>query len=158
MIGRCPLRRFLAGPGALPFLLLLLGGCLSTHPGSASIAYVVIPNSTDAAIRSETIRVFQEALYKIEQQSPDEVVFIRDATQRDRVMYASPAVDTLQMRVVVVITSDPKGGHLLQADAYVVRDGDAEKVLKIASRPYQVLLENVRASLLTSQEPIGGVP
>ena len=140
-----------AGVGMSILLLPWLAGCLSSHPGSSSLAYVVIPAASVEATLAETARIFTEALYRTEHSGPDEMVFIRDATQRDKVMFGAYDTGPLQMRVKVSIEPYPRGGHLLRADAFVVRDGREEKLLKLAKRPYQAMLDNVRASLVASK-------
>jgi hypothetical protein len=136
------------------FALLLpwLAGCLSTHPGSSSLAYVEIPTASVEAIMAETKRVFTEASYSIEQSGSDEAEFIRDATQRDKVMFGAYDQGPMRMRVKVFVEPYPRGGHLLRADAFVVSDGREDALMKVSRRPYQALLDSVRASLATSGE------
>jgi hypothetical protein len=130
--------------GAAGFLFL--PGCLSTHPGSSSMAYVDV-DATDAdAIRAQAVRVFEDEGYAVAAESAGGLVFEREGTQRDQVMYGRYGA-RLTMRVVVLLESRPKGGYLVRADAYVVHDGSAEKLLRMARRPYQKLLCRVKASV-----------
>ncbi len=128
---------------------LLLGGCLSNKPGSSSIAYVNITSHAAAAIRAETVRVFAADNYGLTRESAGELVFERKATQRDQIMYGRYD-EPLVMRVVVSIEPQRQGGCVLRADAYALHDRDETKVLRIARRPYQDLLNRVKTNLVTA--------
>jgi hypothetical protein len=130
--------------------LLLLAGCLSDNPGSSSIAYVNITSHAAAAIRAETVRVFAADNYGLTRESAGELVFERKATQRDQIMYGRYD-EPLVMRVVVSIEPQRQGGCVLRADAYALHDRDETKVLRIARRPYQDLLNRVKANLTAAR-------
>jgi hypothetical protein len=130
--------------------LLLLAGCLSDNPGSSSIAYVNISSHAAAAIRAETVRVFADDNYGLTLESGGQLVFERKATQRDQIMYGRYD-ESLVMRVVVSIESQRQGSCVLRADAYALHDRDETKVLRIARRPYQDLLNRVKANLLAAR-------
>jgi hypothetical protein len=134
-----------AARGAGVVSLLLLAGCLSTQPGSSSLAHVVIESHGAAAVRAETVRVFTDDSYQLAGETSGVLTFEREATQREQVMYGRYGED-LSMRVVVSIESRRQGGCLLRADAFVVRGRSEDRVLRIARRPYQDLLNRVKAS------------
>lgn len=137
---------------AVGFLsLLLLSGCLSTHPGSSSLAYVDIVSHDTAAVSAATVRVFEDNGYALVGASSPPWVFEREGTQRDRVMYGRYGDKRLDMRVVVTIEPRRQGGCLLRADAYVLRDGVEDPVPRVARRPYRSLLNQVQASLETAE-------
>jgi hypothetical protein len=126
---------------------LLLAGCVSNKPGSSSIAYVNITSHAAAAIRAETVRVFADDNYGLIRESGGQLVFERKGTQRDQVMYGRYE-EPLVMRVVVFIEPQRQGGCVLRADAYALNDRDETKVLRIARRPYQDLLNRVKTNLV----------
>jgi hypothetical protein len=129
--------------------LLLLSGCLSTNPGSSSMAYVDIKSGTPARIQEEVVRVFEDDNYQLVREKDGLMVFERESTQRDRVMYGFYDTADLVMRVVVSVEPRRQGGCLVRADVYTVRDGQhEEKLLRMGRRPYQNLLNQVRASLV----------
>lgn len=128
---------------------LFLAGCLSDHPGSSSLAYVDIESGSAASVREGIIRVFEDDGYTL-MDSPGELVFERNGTQRDKVLFGHYGDDRLVMRVVVSIEPRRQGGHLVRADAYVLRDGEKDVVPKMARRPYQNQLNRVKANLVAS--------
>ena len=130
------------------------GGCASTHPGSSSLAYVVVEGAELEDIRAETRRVFDDEFYEVERDQPNEIIFEREGTQRDKVLWGGYVERDLRMRVVVTFEPFAKGGVLVCADAYVVREGvisETEKIMRIGRRPYQDLLNRMKASLVTSR-------
>lgn len=134
--------------------LLLVAGCLSSNPGSASMAYVDIDSSSVAAIREAIVRVFEDDGYRLSETSGD-LVFEREATQRDHVLFKQYGDERLVMRVVVSIEPGRLGGYLVRADAYAVRDGREDALPRIARRPYQKQLNRAKASLVASGGAVG---
>lgn len=134
---------------AMAGVAMLVGsaGCLSTHPGSRSIAYVDITSHGIDAVHPEVIRVFADESYRLTDSSDGRLVFEREATQRDQVMFGTYG-EHLSMRVVVLLESRRQGGTLVRADAYALHDRHATQVMRIARRPYQDLLNRVKASLV----------
>lgn len=130
--------------------LLFLMGCLSTNPGSSSLAYVDIPAANVKTIQAEIVRVFADNNYHQIGETTAPMVFEREATQRDRVLFGRYGDDDLTMRLTVAIEPRHKGGHLVRCDAYTVRQGLEEKLPWMARRPYQDLLNQVKASLITA--------
>lgn len=141
--------RAVAAKAASVVSLLFLAGCLSTHPGSSSLAYVDIESHDAAVVQKETIRVFADDNYQLVGEKGGVMTFEREATQRDQVMYGSYGTH-LAMRVVVAIEPRSQGGCLVRADAYVLRGRSEERVLRMARRPYQDLLNRVKASLVNA--------
>jgi hypothetical protein len=129
-------------PGVIAGLigLVVMTGCLSDNPGSRSIAYVDILTHSESEIRAEAVRIFADDDYKLVRQTGKEMEFERDGTQRDQVMFGSYG-DHLVMRIVVIIEPRRQGGYLVRADAYAVNSGDITKVMRVAKRPYQNLLD-----------------
>jgi hypothetical protein len=148
---RNPLRVFAAQAAGFVSLLFLTG-CLSTNPGSASLAYVDIESHGADEVRAETIRVFEDDNYQLVEESAGRLTFDREATQRDQVMYGHYG-EQLSMRVVVSIEPRRQGGCLVRADAYALSGGSETKVIRMARRPYKDLLNRVKASLVKA----GGV-
>lgn len=134
--------------------LLLVAGCLSSNPGSASMAYVDIDSSSVAAIREAIVRVFEDDGYRLSESSGD-LVFEREGTQRDLVLYKKYGDEQLVMRVVVSIEPGRRAGFLVRADAYAVRDGREDALPRIARRPYQKALNRVKASLVAAGDAVG---
>lgn len=132
--------------------LLLVAGCLSDNPGSSSLAYIDVESSSMAAVRKAVINVFENDGYMFSE-SEGNLVFEREGTQRDQVLFKQYGDDHLVMRVVVSIEPRRLGGSLVRADAYSIRDGKEDAVPRMARRPYQKQLNRVKASLVTS----GGV-
>jgi hypothetical protein len=129
--------------------LLLLTGCLSTHPGSSSLAYIDIESFGVDAVRVETIRVFEDDNYRLTAEpSSGQLVFEREATQRDRVLFGRYGEPQFSMGVIVTIEPRRQGGCLVRADAYVIREGSEEKLPRMMRGSYQDLLNRVKASLV----------
>lgn len=141
------LARACAAKGAGIVSLLMLTGCLSTHPGSSSLAYVDIESHGPAAVQAETLRVFTDDGYELVRESGAMLAFEREATQRDRVLYGRYGED-LAMRVVVLIEPRRQGGSLVRADAYVLRGSFEDRVPRVGRRPYQDLLNRVKANFV----------
>ena len=106
---RHQLRSLASAAGGVVFLLFLTG-CLSTHPGSSSLAYVDLDTADVEAIRAETVRVFEDDNYGLAAESVQKLVFEREATQRDRVLFGQYGDEGLTMRVVVSFEPRRKGG------------------------------------------------
>ena len=139
---RCPL--LLTSIGAM----LLLAGCQSMmHPGSSSLAYVEIANTPLEGIRQTAVRIFAAEHYELLSSNVREMVFVREGTRYDRLQYGRYE-ERLQMKVVVTLEPFGENRTLVRADAYAVRGGSdfgELKLLRIARRPYQKLLDEVKA-------------
>lgn len=129
--------------------LAMAAGCLSTHPGSSSLAYVVIEGATLERVQAAAIAVFTADHYKVESSGEGRMVFVREASGRDQVRYGRYG-ESLQMRVDVSMERHDAGSVLVRADAYAVYPESAlgaQKLLKIAKIPYQRSLDRVKASV-----------
>lgn len=127
--------------------LLFLAGCLSDNLGSSSLVSVDIASHGVEVIRKGTIRVFADDGYQLVDESAGQLTFEREATQRDRVLYGRYG-EALAMRVVVLIEPRRQGGGLVRADAYVLRGSFEDRVPRVGRRPYQDLLNRVKANLV----------
>ena len=130
--------------------LVMTAGCLSTHPGSSSLAHVVIDGVSMAAIREATVQVFTGDHYQLQSSGQSGLVFTREGSRQDQVRYGRYG-ESLHMRVDVIM--EPYGARsvLVRADVYALHGGStlgATKLLKIARRPYQKLLNRVRKLVL----------
>ena len=130
--------------------LLLSTGCLSDNPGSSSLAYIDIESHGADAVRAETVRVFADDNYRLVGDAAGRLIFEREATQRDRVLFGRYGDEQVIMRVTVSIAPRRQGGCLLRSDAYAVRDGSEEPISRVARRPYQDQLNRVKASLVSA--------
>ena len=128
--------------------MLLLAGCQSMmHPGSSSLAYVEIANTPLEGIRQTAVRIFAAEHYELLSSNVREMVFVREGTRYDRLQYGRYE-ERLQMKVVVTLEPFGENRTLVRADAYAVRGGSdfgELKLLRIARRPYQKLLDEVKA-------------
>ncbi len=132
------------------FFALLLGatvlfsGCMLTHPGATSLAYVEIKGASIECVRETTVQVFAADYFKVKSADEQGFVFVREATLNDRLQYARYDED-LYMRVDVTFEPYGPSAILVRADAYAVSGGDyTTKLLRIARRPYMKMLRNIR--------------
>jgi hypothetical protein len=146
-VGRMMKRALLLGVylGSLVFT-----GCLSSNPGSTSLAYVMINKASPEAIQTAAISVFQDEYYTLVEQMPTELVFERTATQQDRARWGRYGEQGMRMRVVVVTEVFPNGDTLLRADAYILRARGVEPITPVGRRPYMKLLKEVRKKTVKS--------
>ena len=127
----------------------MVSGCMSTHIGSSSLAYVVVEGKSIADVREVTSKVFSSELYKVQHSGERGTVFVREASRRDRLRYARYG-QGLHMRVDVTFEEYPPSAILVRADAYAVPAGSAgatTKILHIAGGEYRTLLKRVKAEL-----------
>jgi hypothetical protein len=130
-------------------------GCKSLDkPESASFASVQIPGHTAEQIRAAMVVVFQQDGYTPVNLERPEMVFEKQGSKWDRIVYGSWIDDAavwVRVRVSVVPLSD--GVFRLQCQAFKVRDkGDAvfEEQVRLRnnrSKPYQALLDKVLGQL-----------
>ncbi len=127
----------------------LLSGCQSIHPGWSSLAYVEIEDASLEAVHAATLQVFAGENYAAHSVKPREIVFVREGTPNDRLQYARYQ-ESLQMRVEVTLEPFGDDGVLVRADAYAVVGAsgrDEVQLLKIARRPYRLLLNRVKETV-----------
>jgi hypothetical protein len=130
---------------------VLLSGCLSDRPGSSSLASVEIVSHTEDVVRAEAVRVFADENYQLVSEPGGPMVFEREATRNDRLKYGSLGDQAFIMRVTVTLEHRRQGGVLVRADAFVVKEGVADKVIWVGRRPYQALLDALKASLVEAK-------
>ena len=128
---------------SLGVAVLLSVGCLSNHGGSSSMAYRELKNVDPEMVHKSTLRVFRENYYQLTgDDGAGNMVFERNATQRDRLRWARYGEQDMVMRVDV--TMEPLVDNiLLRADAYIIRPRGAEKVTHAGRRPYRSLLKKI---------------
>ena len=115
-------------------------------------------NASTEQIRDELKRVFTNANYETLTESGDKFVFTREATQKDRLLLGDLKEERLSMEIEVSIEPFSKGGYLVRADAFVVRDdeyGERQKVSRMARGQYKTLLLRARANLIQSAKRQG---
>ena len=123
---------------------VLFSGCMLTHPGATSLAYVEIKGASIECVRETTVQVFAADYFKVKSADEQGFVFVREATLNDRLQYARYDED-LYMRVDVTFEPYGPSAILVRADAYAVSGGDyTTKLLRIARRPYMKMLRNIR--------------
>lgn len=137
--------------------VLLLAGCRSSQPGSASFASVVILNRTAAAIQEATVQVFQADGYQAFRDGAGQLLFDKEGTHGQNIAHEGLVgthygAQTIQ-RVRVDIVDKGAGQMRLQCQAFVVTGaGDPffEKEKRrpnFRAKPYQELLDQVAARL-----------
>lgn len=134
---------------------LALTGCMLTHPGGTSMAYIEIKGASLERVRETTVQVFGAERYQVEASQANGFVFVRAATLNDRLQYARYD-ESLFMRADV--TFEPFGPDtiLVRADAYAVSGGATEtKLLRLARRPYMKMLRSVRDTALAASKAEG---
>jgi len=127
-------------------------GCVSNEPGSTSTAHTVIEYASAEAIGDELVRVFEAEGFELEDRAPLSLVFSRPATQRDIVLFGQYGTGEVTMRTAITIKPQGTYAHLVRADVQAVfaRGGERD-VGVIGSRPYQDMLDRVRASLVEAR-------
>lgn len=136
---------------------ILVGGCQSNKPASASFASVTIPGKTPEEICNATGAVFQEDGYQVMSLNPSGMVFQKEASRGTSIAY-NGLVNThygsvTMIRVRAEVVDLGAGSHRLQAQASIVRGAgdsffeDESRLTNIRSRPYQNLLDKVQKRL-----------
>lgn len=150
-------RAFLVG-GIAVFAAAFIAGCATGKPASASFASVVITNQSVEVIQDTTMLVFGEAGYKANRAADGTMIFEREGSRGDQILYgglggaAYGGAVTVRVRaeIVELVAQDARR---LQCTAYVVNnagDGifeDKQKLANFRSGPYQKLLDEVALKL-----------
>ena len=133
---------------AVVLLSLVSVGCISSHPGSSSLAYVEIKDASMEEVVRATKQVFSAELYKLTKSTGDFLVFEQEATRQDAVLWGNYEGD-LKMRVEVTVQPINDSITLLRADAFTVRgdNGRVDALRPIAKRPYKGLMKSVRSQV-----------
>lgn len=136
---------------AISISALLLSGCLSSQIGSSSLAHVVIEDIPMEPIRETTKRVLIDDYYRLEFETANMMVFERDATQRDKILWGHFGGQDIRMRIEFTFETLHRNRILVRADAFVFRGRHApHKIMHPGRRPYQKLLDQIRANVITS--------
>jgi len=137
---------------------LVFSGCSTGKPASASFASVVITNQSLSTIQDTTMLVFGEAGYKANRVPDGTMVFEREGSNGDQILYgglggaAYGGTVTIRVRAEIVDLAGTEA-HRLQCQAYFVRgagDGvfeDKSRMANFRRGPYQKLLDEVAAKL-----------
>ena len=145
---------------ALALLLLgviLMAGCQSGKPASASFASVTIPGKTPEEICTTAAAVFQEDGYQVMSLNPSAMVFQKEASRGTSMAY-NGVVNThygsvTLVRVRAELVGLGAGSHRLQCQASIVRGAgdsffeDESRLSNLRSGPYQSLLNKVAKRL-----------
>lgn len=139
---------------SLVLLLGLVAGCSSSPDGAGTGKYAAVELNgfSRFAVEMAVQQVFENEGYKLASKSNDSLVFEREASKGQTVMWGTWS--SLWERVVTKITRLGEGDrYLLSADAYRVKDKDdkimeEEKKMGFAVQSkYQKLLEQVKTLL-----------
>ncbi|MBP9900170.1 MAG: hypothetical protein V9H26_13495 [Verrucomicrobiota bacterium] len=151
-------RRGLLSGGIAILGAAFFAGCATSKPASASFASVVIPSQSVEKIQSTTLLVFQEAGFKSRSEPGGAMVFEKEGSRGDQIVYgdlggaAYGGAVTVRVRAEIVdlIGQD---AHRLQCTAYIVNhagDGvfeDKQRLANFRRGPYQKLLDEVAGKL-----------
>ena len=130
---------------ALLGFAVLLSGCLLTHPGGTSMAYIEVEGASAESVYQVAQEVFAAEHYAVEEAAGQQIVFVREGTVNDRLKYARYG-EGLLMRVVVTVEPFGPGKTLVRADAFAVLEGSRSpvQILRVARRPYMKLLRRIK--------------
>jgi predicted component of type VI protein secretion system len=129
--------------------LMLVTGCQSSKPGSASHAALEIKGYPHDDIWTTTIIVFAEQGYELRTNSPTKLVFDRPATTGEKLKYGDWMNDGMVMQIKVRLQELEANTTLLRADAYAVQDPvnpvfrSERRIMSLSGKPYRLLLEEV---------------
>jgi len=129
--------------------LLLVTGCQSSKPGSASHAAVEIKGHPLDDIWTTTIVVFAEQGYRLRTNSTVQLFFDRPATTGEKVKYGDWMNEDMVMEIKVRLQELDADTCLLRADAYIVQDPTSSnfrserRIVSLSGKPYRQLLEEV---------------
>lgn len=147
-------RAFLLFLAGLP---VLLAGCLLTHPGASSLAFVEIEGASIERVREVTRKVFVAEHYAVRSEDAEGLVFVRPGTLNDQLQYARYG-ESLTMRVDVTLEPYGSGAVLVRADAFALHnasDRDSVRLLKVTRRPYMQLLRRVKDQVTAGSKDEG---
>jgi hypothetical protein len=143
--------------GAL--LLALLAGCSWNKPASESFASVLITNTTPAAVRATTIKVFQESEYHLisTHTNANPIVFDKEGTYGQSIAYnglvGAHYGQIILNRVKVQLYGRGEGNYRLSCQAFIVQDagsftgGHEIKLSNMRGGPYQAILDDIQRRL-----------
>lgn len=145
--------------GGLAILFgVLFGGCSTGQPAPASFASVLIPNQSLEQIHATTVMVFKEAGYSAKRVPDGTMVFEKEGSRGDQIVYgglggaAYSSAVTVRVKAEIVNLAG-QDARRLQCTAYIVNDAgqgvfeDKKRLARFRRGPYQQLLEEVAARL-----------
>jgi hypothetical protein len=150
-------RTWMAG-GLAMLCGVFLSGCASSKPASASFASVVIPNQSVETIQDTTMLVFGEAGYKANRTPDGSMVFEKEGSRGDQILYGglggAEYNGAITVRVMAeIVDLSGQDARRLQCQAYMVRHAgegifeDKTRMANFRGGPYQKLLDEVATKL-----------
>ncbi len=147
----------LCTPALLILCSVLLGGCRTSAPTSASFASVGIDGRTPEEICRTPAAVFQADGYRVLSLNPSSMVFQKEGTRGQSLAYGG-VIDThygatTAVRVKAALVDLGGAKHRLQCNAFMVRNAndsffeDESALLTVRRAPYQSLLNKVAKEL-----------
>ena len=137
---------------------VFFSGCASSKPASASFASVVIANQSVETIQDTTMLVFGEAGFKANRTADGAMVFEKEGSRGDQILYGGLGGAEYNGAVIVRVKAeivDVTGpdARRLQCQAYIVRHAgegvfeDKQRLANFRGGPYQKLLDEVATKL-----------
>ena len=133
--------------------LFCLAGCRTPPPaGEGSLAWVEIAAHTGEEIRRTTVEVFKERGYRLKTNSVVAATFEKSGGALNNLAYGGWD-SGVTIRVIVHVSVQKNGTHLLHCEAFRVRDAGDRSVedarpIHFRGGPYQELLNRVKEKLL----------
>ena len=136
-------------------VILMLSGCSSTpRTPSNRLAAVIIKDHPITQVNSVAQTVFKEHGFQVARQEPGEIVFEKEGSNMDTLVYGDWSEKKVWVRVKAFLrVMRPTEEVLLDCDAYMVIDlGDPRfeephKLTKVHRKHYQELLDEVSRRL-----------
>jgi hypothetical protein len=139
---------------AVSLLLVVAGqGCKSPPiGGEGSLAWVEIAGHSSSEIAVATKEVLGKDGYRVIKGEGDEFTFEKPGSAWNEVTHGGFG-EGMTVRMKVVIGPEHRNTHLLQCRVYLIRHAgdrvfeDSHEVTRFSRKPYQKLLEQVKATL-----------
>jgi hypothetical protein len=137
-------------------LALTNPGCKSPgpkKPSSRSMTSIALEGPTTEEIRQASLDVFKEDLWKPVYAGPNNLVFEKRGSWFNDLSYGDWGGADVWIRVKLGIKPYGVQSHLLECDAYMVREHDnaffeeEQKVLWFKKGPYKKMLARIQAKL-----------
>jgi hypothetical protein len=135
--------------------VILVSGCSSTpSTPSTRLASVIIKDHPITQIDAVTQSVFREHGFQVARQEPGEIVFEKEGSNMDTMVYGDWSEKKVWVRVKAFLRlMRPTNDVLLDCDAYMVIDlgsphfEEPHKLTKVHRKRYQELLDEVSRRL-----------
>lgn len=139
--------------------LLALTGCETFNdPPDTYLTTVTITNRTPEQVQAAITEVFSSRGFNGGISGADQFTFTRLGSKADQLAYGSYMFkETVNVKVVVTTTTQADGTILVGCNAWLVETStdafidDAHKVRQLRKRPYEELLEAVKAQVAMQQ-------